>query len=349
MSPTYRTLDLVRAASFGWSQQHDLSQSEYQVLQFIALRGKSNEPGNAYAWFPKYGQEWWADIMSISHNVLRKTLSRLRKKGLIVNINGSADERFTMIKGYGIPEHVMEECKQWYEDRQDMVYTQVPNTIEELDENVTCGHIDVTCGHMHVTSGHIDNAVTCGNTLHTHVYTREKTQLLTDRSRSSISPTQTEDSMRYEDEWSIPKESRSKPTRSKSEVDDFSVPREAKEKAAPVYGPNMRLTQQFHKCWMVAREKRLNLAVDWSVQKVFMARMKALLETHTEEQISEMIDIFFRLVDSGQVPLKADELWKDFWYNRGRLQKIATQSSDKPAVANDEKSELERFRERMNR
>jgi hypothetical protein len=77
--------------------------------------------------------------------------------------------------------------------------------------------------------------------------------------------------------------------------------------------------------------------------------MKSLLETHSEEQISEMIDIFFRLIDSGQVPLKADELWKDFWYNRGRLQKIATQTSEKPSVANDDKSELERFRERMNR
>jgi hypothetical protein len=77
--------------------------------------------------------------------------------------------------------------------------------------------------------------------------------------------------------------------------------------------------------------------------------MKSLLETHSEEEISEMIEIFFRMVDAGQISLKADELWKDFWYNRGRLQKIASQSSDKPVVATSDKSELERFRERMNR
>jgi hypothetical protein len=331
-------MDLTRALSFGWAQQHGLSSSELQTLSFIALRGKTNEPELAFAWFPKYGQEWWAAIMMMSHSSLRKTLSRLRKAGLIVPVSGSVDERFSNVKGYGIPEHVMEECQQWYQDRHEMVYMRVPNTLEEISdevENVTNSHNHVTGGHIDVTNSHIDNALTSTFALHTHVYTREDTHLLTDRSRPSVVPRK--DDMKYEDEWSASKDK-----------DDFDVPKEVKKKPAPSYGPNMRLTIHFEKKWMQSRETRLNLAVPWSVQKVFQARMKALLSQHSEKEIETMIDVFFRMVDGGQIPLKSDELWKDFWYNRGRLYKISTQTTDRSVVV-DNKEELRRFKERMER
>lgn len=334
--PKYRTMDMVRAVSFGWGAHHGLSSTEVQVLTFVALRGKTNEPGVSFAWFPKYGQEWWAALLMMKHTTIRKVLSSLRKKGFLIDLSGSADERFSNIKGYGIPTEVMEDCQQWYSDRQDMVYTKVPNTAEELDENVPCGNTRVLCGNIDVPCGNIDNSLTCGFALHTPYTTLEGTHLLTDGSRPSVAPRK--EAVRYEDEWNS----------SKKESDDFDVPKEMKKKPSPVYGPNMRLTIYFENKWMEARERRVGLSIPWSVQKVFQANMKSLLTQHSEEDIQRMIDVFFRLIDSGQVSLKSDELWRDFWYNRGRLHKIASQTAEKSNPV-DEAAELQRFRERMNR
>lgn len=340
-SSTYRTIDLVKAAGFGWAQHKKLSLTEYQILEFIALRGKTNEPTAAFAWFPKHGQEWWAEIMMIPFSSLRKALSSLRKKNLIVNIDNAIDNRFFNVKGYGIPEHVMEECLGWYTDRQNMVYTQVPNTIEELVKNpydVKYSHTDVNTVHMHVKYSHMGNALTSTFAPYTQLDTRRDTHLLTDSSRPSVAPTLSDgESMRYEDEWSTPKES-----------DDFSVPKESKQKTKRAPGPSMRLTIKFQDCWMKSRESRLNLPVHWSVQRVFMNRLNALLTEHSEAEVEGMMDAFFRLIDSGQLSPKSDELWKDFLYNKGRLYKIFVQSSER-VVSVDEKTELEKFREKLNR
>ena len=59
-SSTYRTLDLVKAICFGWAEHYGLKETEVQVLEFIALRGKRNESEMSFAWFPLGGQEWWA-------------------------------------------------------------------------------------------------------------------------------------------------------------------------------------------------------------------------------------------------------------------------------------------------
>jgi len=315
--------------------------TEYQILEFIALRGKTNEPAAAFAWFPKHGQEWWAEIMMIPFSSLRKGLSSLRKKNLIVNIDNAIDNRFFNVKGYGIPEHVMEECIGWYTDRQNMVYTQVPNTIEELVENppdVKYSHTDVNIVHTHVKYSHTDNALTSTFVPYTQLNTRRETHLLTDSSRPSVAPTLSDgETMRHEDEWSASKDS-----------DDFSVAKESKQKTKRAPGPSMRLTIKFQDCWMKSRESRLNLPVHWSVQRVFMNRLNALLTEHSEAEVEGMIDAFFRLIDSGQLSPKSDELWKDFLYNKGRLYKIFSQSSER-TVAVDEQSELERFKEKMKR
>lgn len=339
-STTYRTTDLVKAAGFGWAQSKKLSLTEYQILEFIALRGKTNEPIAAFAWFPKHGQEWWAEIMMIPFSSLRKGLSSLRKKGLIVNIDNAIDNRFFNVKGYGIPEHVMDECLEWYTDRQNMVYAQVPNTIENLVEkpaDVKYSHTDVNIVHTHVKYSHMDNALTSTFAPYTHVYTRGETHLLTDRSRPSVAPTSNGESMRHEDEWSTPNDS-----------DDFSVPKEAKQKTKRAPSPTMRLAIKFQQGWMKSRETRLNLPVHWSVQKVFMSRLKALLTEHSEAEVTGMMDAFFRLIDAGQLSPKSDELWKDFIYNKGRLYKIFVQTTERD-VSVDEKTELERFREKLNR
>lgn len=333
--PKYRTMDLIRAVSFGWGNHKGLNQSEVQVLTFIALRGKTAEQGAAFAWFPKYGQEWWAAVLMMKHSTIRKVLSSLRKKGFLIDLIGSTDERFSNVKGYGIPEAVMQECQKWYSDRQDMVYTKVPNNVENITDNVPTGNMDVPIENTDVPTGNIDNALTCGFTLHTPYITREETHLLTDRSRPSVAPRK--DNMKYEDEWSAAKDD-----------DDFAVPKEMKEKPAKTYSPNTRITIHFNNKWMESRETRLNLSVPWSVQKVFQARIKSLLTQHSEQEILEMIDVFFRLIDSGQVALKSDELWKDFWYNKGRLYKIVSQTTERPIDVDDD-AELRRFRERMNR
>ena len=79
-----------------------------------------------------------------------------------------------------------------------------------------------------------------------------------------------------------------------------------------------------------------------------MNRLNALLTEHSEAEVEGMMDAFFRLIDSGQLSPKSDELWKDFLYNKGKLNKIFVQSSERP-VDVDEKSELERFKEKLNR
>ena len=79
-----------------------------------------------------------------------------------------------------------------------------------------------------------------------------------------------------------------------------------------------------------------------------MNRLNALLTEHPEADVEGMIDVFFRLIDSGQLSPKSDELWKDFLYNKGKLYKIFSQSSER-AAPTDDKSELQKFRERLNR
>ena len=346
-SSTYRTLDLVRASSFGWSQHHSLTAYEYQVLQFIALRGRSNEPGVAYAWFPAGGQEWWGDIMAIPHGSIRKALYSLRKKGLLVVLRGSAnDTRFMSIRGYAIPVEVMEECQKWYIDRQEMVYTRIPNTAEEMfstgkneaemfPQEHECSPTEHGCSH-----GNICNALTCGFPLHTHINTQEKPEILTDVSRPSVAQ-QEGNEMKESDGWDAPKE----------RADDFEVPREAKEKPARTYGPNRRLLDHFYKRWAEVRERRLNLPVCWSVKVIASSNMKSLLSEYSEEQIYAMIDAYYRMVESGQVSIKADDMWRDFWYNRSKAYRIVAgqQVTEVDSSSQQKEQELQRFRQRLNR
>ena len=376
-STTYRTLDLIKATSFGWDQHHKLTKPELTVLTFIALRGKQNEPRMGFTWFPSGGQEWWADIMALPHGTLRKTLHSLRNKDLIVNLNGSSvDNRFMMTRGYGIPEHVMASCKEWYEERQEMVYTRVPNTIEEIvdineidikppltndpvetpkmfymEHECSTGEHGCSTGEHGCSIWNICNPVSREFTLHTHINTqiktRDTTQLLTDDSRPPVAPLSfSGEDMNYEDEWSSSKEDMDR-VRSKKEVDSFNVPREVREKQKPQQGPVNRLVGKFQKKWEVSREKRLNLSVPWSVRKITQANMKKLLETHSEDEVSEMIDVFFRMIDSGQIPLKAPELWKDFWYNRAKLFKLAKERMVAVEPVFDSQAELESFRRRL--
>ena len=61
-----------------------------------------------------------------------------------------------------------------------------------------------------------------------------------------------------------------------------------------------------------------------------------------------MVRTFFRMVLAGQIPLKSDDLWKDFWNNRGKIIKVVNQkSASKPS--GDPESDLERWRKRVYR
>jgi hypothetical protein len=111
----------------------------------------------------------------------------------------------------------------------------------------------------------------------------------------------------------------------KDEPDDFAAPRESRDKLERTKRPSSRLTDQFYACWLRSREARVDLALPWSVKVIFQTNLKRLLEDQSEAEVAGMITEFFRLVDQRQIVLKSDDLWKDFWYARGRLVKLAQQ------------------------
>lgn len=309
----YKSLDLMKAWAFGW--RGELTGAERTVLSFIAVRGKQDDGDCAWAWFPVGGQSWWAPLMSMSHETLRKTLSRLRKQKLLVDLDGSmVDSRYRGVKGYGIPKWIHSEARDWVSERRDLFYSVPP----ENAADVTPGHIFVTPGHTDVTPGHTDlPGIPYAATVSGPLYPGNNPGEITQHPYGCVPPSgrsaeiDSGDPVRYEDEWSIPKD----------DFDDFSVSRESKQVPTRQKKPHARLADLFWDCWTVSREKRVDLATPWSVKKIFLANLKRLLTEHTEAEIEEMIRLFFRKVDNRSLVLKNDhaDLWKDFWYNRSAL------------------------------
>lgn len=354
-SSTFRTIDLVKAMSFGWGNHHDLTAGEMQVLQFIALRGKKNEKDVAFAWFPMGGQEWWAAHLGMSADKLKRALRGLRSKNLMVDITGSTvDARFFTIKGYAIPLGVMLDAYEWYKSRQDIRFTRVEITVENLVDNesesftkVRNPHLQVQNPHFEVRNPHFDTPSDQGF-YPTYPVNKpgEQTQLFTQRpSPSGPSSLSEGDPMRYEDEWSVPKDEVG--DKRKLPPDDFSVPKEALERRERPTAATSRLADLFHAEWTIARQQRKMLAVPWSSKQAFLARLKDLLKDHSEEEITEMIVVFFRMVLAGQVTLKSTELWKDFWNVRGKVASIARQRVT--TIDADSQRELERWRKRVHK
>jgi len=154
----------------------------------------------------------------------------------------------------------------------------------------------------------------------------KNTQLFTQGTTLSGSSLKKDKNLRYEDEWSIPSDA--KPVRSaKKPVDDFAIPKEAREKKSRPTVPSSRLTDMFFDEWSKARITKVSLSVPWNSKRVFQNQLNKLLEVHTEEEIASSMKVFFRMVLAGQVTLKSDELWKDFWNNRGRAVKISRQQN----------------------
>jgi len=354
---TYRTLDLVKAVSFGWASHKDLNASETQVLQFVALRGKTNETDYSFAWFPLGGQDWWAAQMGMTTNKLKHALSGLRKKNLLTTLNGSSvDARFFTVKGYAIHMYVMEEVVYWYQSRADIRFTRVPDTVEnfvdketETFTKVRDPHFEVRDPHSRVRDPHFDTPSEQGfYTTYPSNKPEEITQLFTQRpSPSGTSLLSGEDPLRYEDEWSLPKDSVPGKSAKRPAEDSFDVPKEETQKRERPTAATSRMADLFHAEWSIARQERRMLAVPWSSKTAFLVRLKDLLKDHTEEEIAEMIVVFFRMVLSGQVTLKSTELWKDFWNCRGKVASIAMQRVT--IIDSDSQKELERWRKRVNK
>lgn len=295
--------------------------------------------------------------MGMSADKLKRSLRGLRSKGLMIDVTGSTiDARFFTIKGYAIPKSVMSDAEEWYVSRQDIRFTRVPDTVEDLVDNETDSftkvrnpHPEVRNTHLQVRNPHFDPPSDLGF-CPTYPVNKpgEETQLFTQRpSPSGPSSFQEGDSMRYEDEWSVPKDSApGKPSKRPAD-DDFSVPKEAKEKRERPTAATSRLAELFHAEWTIARQQRKMLAVPWSSKQAFLARLKDLLNDHSEEEVVEMIVTFYRMVLSGQVTLKSTELWKDFWNARGKVHQISRQRVT--TIDSDSQKELERWRKRVKR
>lgn len=131
--------------------------------------------------------------------------------------------------------------------------------------------------------------------------------------------------MRYEDEWSEPKDG----------VDDFSVPKEARSKipkSEKYQRPSSRILNLFEDRWMKSREKQVMLSLPWSTKMIFQKNVGDLLEKHSEAEVTAMVNLFFDWgVDTHGLTLKNDDLWKDFWFNRAKLYNMVQR--DAPVVA----------------
>lgn len=369
----FRSVDLEWAVAFGWAQHHNLNVSELQVLSFISVRGMRSEPGMAFSWFPLGGQEWWAVSMCMEAPALRKTLSRLRQKALVVNLQGSSsDARFRTIKGYGIPETLLVEMRQWSEDRSTLSFINTPyvrekitpstapssesehtnsnsdtspeNTLktesEHTNSNSGITPENVTTRHKNVTTRHIDNALTRTFAPYSRDNQEETENPSGSRNgalRAPSKPRETE--MRIEDDWSVPKDEMT-PLREGGRKRNSSGSQKPPAKVAPT----TRVVNLFYDLWTEGREQRKGLTYPWSTKLIAVTRFKGLIEEHGEEQTAEMVRIFFRLVSAGKIPLKAEELWKDFWFNRAKLEGMARRNLAAPATAQyDEAAEIERM------
>jgi hypothetical protein len=349
--PNYRTIDFSKALAFGWTAHHGLSSTETQVLMFMAARGKTNEDGMAFAWFPMGGQEWWAAQMGMSLGRLKKALVGLRKRLMVVNMEGStATPLYGAVRGYGVPEEVMYHAYQWYKEREDIRFLKAPKDASGILEDAN-GIVDDASGNFEDASGIVDTPSEQGFCV-TYPCNKpeENTQLFTQRTPPSgtslVLLSKKDSQVNYEDEWSVPKDA--KPVRSKKrETDDFSVPKEAREKKPRSTATTTRLAESFYVEWTKAREVKRMLPLPWSSKQAFYARMKDLLKSHSEEQITEMFKVFFRMVLAGRINPKGDELWKDFWNNRAAVANTARMKEQ--ALPADQQAELENWRKRMAR
>jgi hypothetical protein len=182
------------------------------------------------------------------------------------------------------------------------------------------------------------DSVTRKFVLHTKEETKEVSEYPTGTrcAEGAATPGEEELAMRSDDGWASPKDS----------LDDFDVPRDNPKKGSGSVAPSTKVLNLFYELWVHSRTARKNLAYPWSMKTVFQARIKQLISEQGLDLTLEMVRVFFRLVDTGQVVLKSDDLWKDFWFNRAKLEGIARKKSgsSREAVL-DQESELERFRQ----
>jgi hypothetical protein len=268
---------------------------------------------------------------------LKKSLQGLRKKNLIVNLSGSRqDARFVTVKGYAITDETMRNAYKWYKERDEIRFTRAPDTPAEIIEEVPISHSEVPISHLQVPISHFDTPSEQGFCPTYPVKKPEEgTQLFTQASHPSGAPQKDQEMNRFEDEW----------LESKDPEDDFMAPKKSERHKR--VAPSTRLLELFWDHWVVVREKRRNLASPWSAKSAFQTNLKALLKLHTEEEIAEMIEVFFRMVDAGQVALRSPELWKDFWNNRAKAEQIIRQKTESTKTV-DTKDQLEKFRRRVN-
>jgi hypothetical protein len=349
--PNYRTIDLSKAIAFGWTAHHDLNAAEIQVFMFMAARGKTNEEGMAFAWFPMGGQEWWAAQMGMTIGRLKKALVGLRKRRMVVNMEGStATPLYGAVKGYGVPEGVMYNAYQWYKEREDIRFLKAPKDASSI-VNDSDGILNDSDGIVDDSDGIVGTPSELGfRDTYPCNKPGENTQLFTQSTppsgSHSVLTSKKDLDVKYEDEWSVPKDA--KPVRSKKPpVDEFLVPKDSHEGKVRPTSPVKNLADEFYAQWTQAREVKTMLPVPWSSKQAFYARMKDLLGTHSEEQIIEMFKTFFRMVLAGRINPKGNELWKDFWNNRASIATSARMSTKE--VPADQQTELENWRKKIRR
>ena len=301
---TLSSITVMKAVTAGWAEQHKITARELSILTYVVVWGWRGDERYEFSWCPIVGVEGWAHQMGIPYRAFRRAWVGLVEKGVLVEVPGN--NRYPATRGLSMLPEVAQECAFWADQRNPFDKKQDPTSTTS-----TCHERQV---EVTIVSGSHDTIVrstpplTCGFSTHTPEVPQSDPATYVGDADASHQDRKESMPLNYEDDWDQPNDDDS------SWAEPSDRPEKPKRRAAPT----SRLAQHFWDEWVECREEYPNLALPWSVKQAFLANLKRLLVTFTEEQLAEQMTQFFRLIRSGKVATRSDELWKDFLTYRGQ-------------------------------
>lgn len=303
----YRSLSLAKALSSRWTRLHKLNSAEITLLLWVAIWGDLHERGMAFTWFPMRGMDDWAESLGISRPTLFRATRRLIAEGLLVQVHGAGkDSRFRGMKGFAIPNRVMDEVSEWSIRGGKPASSDISNSETKSVSRMI---------HAGSRSETFAPPLTCDDTEYTHIEPREENPL-----ELKLQPSTVRRSARRS-----PPDPSTQPDLAGTFRPDLPSSEGAGSRRS-ISRPAARLAQHFYDAWMVARQDSPNLALPWSNKAGFLKNLNTMLKDFSEEQIRAMIDVFFQQAVANTVYLGSPELWRDFLSARAKCWQIVTQS-----------------------
>ena len=299
-----------KALGYGW--QADMSVNERRVFECVAFNGMPSKlSGMAFSWEVRFGVSSWANYINMPRPSMYRVLDSLCVRGLFEHVQEGGQEH------YAIPTQVVEECVTYITETRYIRLT---------------GETNCLMGETNLSHGRdSDEPVTRAN----DPYKQEEKQEESTNSKESE-----QRAARVVDGKRILKR--------RTEVDDFyEKPEEPLEGRATTpakrQAPTTRLAELFNNEWMKLREEPrfTDVAAPWDSKKAFLGKMKELLDTYTEEQLSCMIGHFFAQLRGGDLYSgEKRELWRVFMSNRSKLSTTWKQPVVRKSDPNEKKVRL---------